>query len=448
MKKTITKVLTKETSLINGLIFLRLSFGIISLIYASLLWLSDVFRARFIDTPIYFKLKFFSWIQPLEESGINIVFFLIIIASILVTIGYFYKISLWILFFLNSYTFLLTPIFFSTDFYFISIFNLILLILPCNKNYSLDVLRSNSIKRRMYIKKWYYNLLFILIKIVFIIQVIAFFKNIFPITPTVKADDVLLLPKTTFNLVIGIITVLICFSVSFLIFQRKLKFLLLVQALQFFYLFFSNNIFSLALVFLVCISLYNRKIQIRMLSYLKKNLPMKIYFKPLISRFKKVNDDIYVSNKIYFKFLVYVLILFFIVGFEIYPYMIKENKYWNNFGIGAIHNNLFLRQNAKKSLYIQQNDIEEKNKIILEDFLDSQRIKLLTNQFGYYIQLSKYLEQYFEKEGVYKSKILIESDLTIYNTNSSHKILIDTIDINNTKTPKELARKMKLINKQ
>ena len=95
-------------------------------------WIYDCY----ILPKIHFKLYGFSWIEPLGEIGMYGLFVMMILASVLIMIGYLYRFA--IIFFLLSFTYteLIDVTYYLNHYYFISLFSFLLIFLPADRYFS------------------------------------------------------------------------------------------------------------------------------------------------------------------------------------------------------------------------------------------------------------------------------------------------------------------------
>lgn len=121
--------LLKETSA-APLIFFRFAFGImmfLSLVrFASNGWIN----ALYIQPKFFFPFYGFEFIQPLNAAGMYAVFALMMLASLLVAFGKFYRASIITFFLLFTYVELIDKSNYLNHYYFISIISFLLCILP------------------------------------------------------------------------------------------------------------------------------------------------------------------------------------------------------------------------------------------------------------------------------------------------------------------------------
>jgi len=129
------------------LVILRIAFGLLML--GSLLrflwrgWVYDFFIAP----EFHFTYMGFGWVQPLPPAGMYAVFAILMVATIGIIFGAFYRLSIITFFLLFSYVELIDKATYLNHYYFISVVSLILIFLPSNAYFSVDAKRNPDIRR-------------------------------------------------------------------------------------------------------------------------------------------------------------------------------------------------------------------------------------------------------------------------------------------------------------
>lgn len=145
MQRFLNKHLFTSVS-IAPLATFRVFFGV--LVFLSTLrfilkgWVYDLY----VKPSYYFTFYGFDWVKPLDERGMYTVFGLMLLATLLITLGLFYRVAIVSFFLLFTYVELLDKTNYLNHYYFISLMSFILIWLPANRSFSLDVLwrKKNS----------------------------------------------------------------------------------------------------------------------------------------------------------------------------------------------------------------------------------------------------------------------------------------------------------------
>lgn len=149
---TVTKIIKKfqrylfEPIDTASLVFFRIAFGLLMFFsigrFIAKGWIED-----FYITPlVHFPFEGFYWLSPWPGKGMYFHFYVLLILSLFISLGLFYRVST-ILFFLGfTYVELLDKTYYLNHYYAISLFSLIIIFLPLNKSFSLDILLNPNLK--------------------------------------------------------------------------------------------------------------------------------------------------------------------------------------------------------------------------------------------------------------------------------------------------------------
>lgn len=137
IKSWINKSLWQDKDIVS-LSWFRIFFGILMLFgvlrFAYYGWIEDLY----ITPKFYFTYYGFEWVKPFGSTGMYITFVVMGLSALLIALGLLYRFAA-VLFFL-SFTFveLLDKTNYLNHYYFISLVAFLLILVPANKNYSLD----------------------------------------------------------------------------------------------------------------------------------------------------------------------------------------------------------------------------------------------------------------------------------------------------------------------
>ncbi len=150
---------------IAPLVVFRIIFG--SMMFASTLrfilkgWITDFY----ITPKYYFTYYGFDWVKPLEEESMYMLFGILLLSSLLIAFGFFYRISIVLFFLVFTYIELIDKTNYLNHYYFISLMSFILIFLPLNRHFSLDVY-FRTCKEKTKVPPWTIN--FIKLQIAFV----------------------------------------------------------------------------------------------------------------------------------------------------------------------------------------------------------------------------------------------------------------------------------------
>lgn len=140
------QTLTKQTHLAPLAVF-RIVFGAIMLFsilrFIAKGWVHDLY----VEPDFYFTFYCFDWIKPLGETGMYLIFGLMAVSFLFQALGLFYRLTSIVSFTLFTYVELIDKTNYLNHYYFVSIICLLLIFVPANRYFSLDVIRKPQLKK-------------------------------------------------------------------------------------------------------------------------------------------------------------------------------------------------------------------------------------------------------------------------------------------------------------
>jgi hypothetical protein len=131
---------------IAPLAVLRMAFGSIMLVSVVRFLLKGWVYAFYIKPKYHFTFYGFDWVKPLGATGMYLLFAILIVTSILVTIGLFYRIAISTFFLCFTYVELIDKTTYLNHYYFISVMAFLMILVPANRYFSADVFRKPELK--------------------------------------------------------------------------------------------------------------------------------------------------------------------------------------------------------------------------------------------------------------------------------------------------------------
>lgn len=110
--------------------------------FVALGWVND----HYICPDFHFTYYGFEWVHPLSAWGMYAIHGVLIISSVCVMLGLFYRWAAWLQWLLFTYTELIDLTYYLNHYYFVSIICGLLVLVPAHRAYSLDVLRRPHIR--------------------------------------------------------------------------------------------------------------------------------------------------------------------------------------------------------------------------------------------------------------------------------------------------------------
>ena len=151
---------------IAPLVVFRIIFGLMMLSSTIRFIKKGWIKEFYIDPKYHFTYYGFDWIKPFPDQGMYIIFGLLVACTVLITFGFFYRISITLYFLAFTYVELLDKTYYLNHYYFISLISFILIFLPAHRYFSLDSYFGICEKKR-FIKSWCVNIIKLQIGIVY-----------------------------------------------------------------------------------------------------------------------------------------------------------------------------------------------------------------------------------------------------------------------------------------
>ena len=157
MKKLFNNLFSKLTSIASLVIF-RVVFGVLMIISTLRFMMAGWINEHFIDPPFHFKFYGFEWVEVLSPFGMYVLHGVMLLASVGITLGLFYRLSAVVLFLTFTYVELIDLTYYLNHYYFVSLICLLLIFIPANGFASLDV-KFNFRKPLSHVPAWNINIL-------------------------------------------------------------------------------------------------------------------------------------------------------------------------------------------------------------------------------------------------------------------------------------------------
>tara|TARA_B100000900_G_scaffold397718_1_gene398371 strand:- start:2993 stop:4360 length:1368 start_codon:yes stop_codon:yes gene_type:complete len=127
---------------IAPLIVFRIIFGLMMFLGTLRFCLKGWIYDFYIKPDNFFHYYGFEWVKPFGEVGMYLVFFLLLTSSLLIALGFYYRLSSILFFLLFTYVELIDVTNYLNHYYFISLVSFLICFLPANRSFSIDVWRK------------------------------------------------------------------------------------------------------------------------------------------------------------------------------------------------------------------------------------------------------------------------------------------------------------------
>lgn len=157
---------------IAPLVTFRIVFGLLMLLSTLRFWWRGWVTSVYVTPRFHFTYMGFDWVRPLGYTGMHVLFFLIALATLFITIGFLYRAAAVVFFIGFTYVELLDVTTYLNHYYFISLAAFLLIWLPANRDYSLDV-RLGLVQRKLLVPLWCMGIIRFQMAVVYIFAGIA-----------------------------------------------------------------------------------------------------------------------------------------------------------------------------------------------------------------------------------------------------------------------------------
>ena len=143
----------KQPVAVAPLVTVRVVYGLLMLVSTLRFmyrgWVAD----HYLDPVFHFSYPGFEWVKALDPAGMYLVHGLMILAALGVTLGLWYRGSAALLWLLFTYTELIDLTYYLNHYYFVSLFGLLMVVVPAGRAGSLDV-QLGRVKPLAEVPRW------------------------------------------------------------------------------------------------------------------------------------------------------------------------------------------------------------------------------------------------------------------------------------------------------
>jgi hypothetical protein len=129
----------KEQVSIAPLVTFRIVFGLLMFFSILRFWWRGWVTSVYVTPTFHFTYWGFEWVKPLGSVGMHLLFLCMALSALLITLGLFYRIAATLFFLSFTWVELIDVTTYLNHYYFISLVAFLMIWLPANRNYSLDI---------------------------------------------------------------------------------------------------------------------------------------------------------------------------------------------------------------------------------------------------------------------------------------------------------------------
>lgn len=430
-KINLSQIVNKQIS-IAPLVVFRIIFGLMMALSAIRFWVNGWIDTQFIQPKFFFHYYGFSWIEPLGESGMYILFIIMILAAIGIAIGAFYRISASLYFISFTYVELIDLSNYLNHYYFVSLMAFIMIFLPAHRRFSYDVYRNPETFRRN-VSAWTINIIKLQLGIVYFYAGLAKINGdwLLKAQPlrlwlAARADLFIIGPLLKFKFIAYAFSWIGCvydLSIPFLLLKRKTRV----------FAYFLVVTFHIITAMLFPIGMFPYIMVLSTLIFFPEDFHEKIII--FLSRFfssenlsmKVIRGRIDTIPQRVIKLFLIVFVLFqlaFPFRYIFYP----DNLFWTEQGFRFSWRVMLMEKSGSATFYVLNPKTKHKIEVNNSDYLTPLQEKMMAIQPDMILQYAKYLQETYEKLGVKNPQVYIDSYVSL-NGRSSQRYIDPSVDL-------------------
>jgi Vitamin K-dependent gamma-carboxylase len=417
---------------IAPLAVLRMAFGGIMFVCVVRFLVKGWVYAFYIKPKFHFTFYGFDWIKPFDAIGMYTLFAVLILASIMVTIGLFYRAAITAFFLCFTYVELLDKTTYLNHYYLISVMAFLMILVPANRYFAVDVLRKPGLALT-HVPAWAINIFKLQLLLVY------FFAGLSKLTYDwlIAAMPLKIwLPASAHLPIIGgLLTqlwVAYVFSWFGALFDLFIGFLLLSAKTRkpayimvvIFHLvtgwFFKIGMFPYIMI-LVTVIFFSEKTHLKIIEFLRRILPYGASHQP-----KKEKAAVYQINPVKLKLLYGVLLLHFVIQLLLpFRYLLYPGKlYWTEEGYRFSWRVMLMEKGGTAFFHVKDPKTGRKSEIINAQYLTEFQESQMATQPDMILQYAHFLAQQYQEKGIKNPIVTTESYVTL--NGSGSRLYIDT----------------------
>ncbi len=389
-------------------------------------WVDD----HFICPQFHFKYFGFEWVEPLLAPCMYIVHGLLIVSSLCVVLGLYYRLAAVAQFLLFTYIELIDLTYYLNHYYFVSIVCGLLIFVPANRAFSLDVLRNPAIFQSQ-IPRWAVFIFQLQLGIVYCYAGLwkinhDWLLNALPLKIWVPANDQLPIVGWLFKQEItpwlfSWIGMLYDVSIVFWLSwsrTRPLAYLTVVVFHTLTGLMFQIGVFPLVMIGATLI-FFSEKWHERVWEWLSKFSKFgKPETKPVL-RLEAVGRVRFALLFLHFAFQ-----LLFPWRYLLYP----GNLFWTEEGYRFSWRVMLMEKAGTATFFVKDAKTGREGEVLNGEFLNAHQEKQMAMQPDMILQFAHFLKQHYEKQGVSDPAVRAEVYVTL-NARPSRLLMDPNIDL-------------------
>ncbi|WP_245590637.1 HTTM domain-containing protein [Adhaeribacter aquaticus] len=418
---------------IAPLITFRILFGGMMLASIIRFWLNGWITELYVEPSFYFTYLGFEWVHPLGYTGMHLLFTIMAISSLLILLGLFYRPAAVLFFLTFTYVELIDSTNYLNHYYFVSLISFLLIWLPANRYWALDVVFFPRIRREQ-VPLWTVGLIRLQLGMVY------FFAGIAKLHPDWLLNAMPLriwLPAKTHLPLIGPFLyepwVAYFFSWFGAIYDLGIAFFLINRKTRPVAYFFVLAFHLATAVFFPGIGMFPYIMIVSSFIFFSSNFHAGIFksLEPIFSPFiTEANFKVYSLRPITQKFFLTVFSLYFILQVIIpFRYLLYPGHlFWNEEGFRFSWRVMLMEKSGIAYFYIKEPATGKTYEINNREFLTPLQEKMMSTQPDMMIRYAHHLAAVYAGRGLKEPAVYAESYVSL-NGERSRLYLDSTVNL-------------------
>lgn len=385
--KNITDIVNKEVK-IFALTNFRILFGVMMFFSTLRFYFNGWIEELYLKPAFHFKYYGFSWVEVPSELVLKFLFLILGLTSLLIALGFLYRIATILFFLVFTYTELMDLTYYLNHYYFVSIIAFMLMFLPANANVSLDA-NLGITTRRKTVPNWCILVIKIQLSIVYFYAGLA--KLNYDWLVEALPLKIWLAPHTNMPIIGSFMDkpiVAYLFSWGGAIFDLSIPFLLWIKKTRLIG-YFLVVFFHVFTAMLFPIGVFPFVMIVSTLIFFSPNFHQKIIRFFSKNKYEDTNQLLPKSYKFYKLFFT-----FFIVFQLVFPfrYLLYSNDlFWSEQGYRFSWRVMLMEKAGYATFYVYPYGDERRIVINNSDYLTPQQEKMMSTQPDFIIQYAHFL---------------------------------------------------------
>ncbi|MBB6460777.1 HTTM domain-containing protein [Flammeovirga kamogawensis] len=427
--------INKQVS-IAPLVVFRIIFGIMMASSAIRFWANGWIDTQFIQPTHFFHYYGFSWVTPLDSTGMYVVFSVMILSALAIAFGAFYRFSALVYFLTFTYVELLDVTNYLNHYYFVSLMAFIMIFLPAHRRFSYDVYRNPETFRST-VSAWTIDAIKLQLSIVYFYAGIAKLNTdwLFNAQPlrlwlASRTDLFLIGPLLKYTWVAFVFSWVGC------VYDLVIPFFLVNKKTRI-YAYIAVVVFHVVTSILFPIGMFPYIMILSTLIFFSSDFHEKIII-ALGRFFSSENLAIEVKrgriNSIPQQLIRLGFALFFIFQL-IFPFryaFYKDNLFWTEQGFRFSWRVMLIEKSGSATFYVVNPDTNRKIEINNSDYLTPLQEKMMATQPDLILQYAQIIKEAFEKKGFENPAVYVDAYVTL-NGRSSQQYIDPSVDLTKLK---------------